>query len=90
MTDENPDFIKRGKSDCWPWQHAPALAPNKDAKMACDNPKCCNPRHVVKVASVEKTEDEMKAEIKADLDARGIKYHGNSSLETLKKLHAGE
>jgi hypothetical protein len=42
-----PSFIERGPSDCWPWQDNPEAAPNKANKMACNNPICCNPRHVV-------------------------------------------
>jgi len=40
-------YLKKGHSDCWPWLGSADTAPNKDAKMACDNPMCCNPRHVV-------------------------------------------
>ncbi len=52
MSDEK--IIERGPTDCWPWIGTPTEAPNKDAKMACRNPLCCNPRHVVELAKVAK------------------------------------
>ena len=40
-------FIKRGPTDCWNWIGPADEAPNRNMKMACVNPNCCNPRHVV-------------------------------------------
>ena len=45
-------YIKRGPTDCWPWV-SDGPAPNAEKKMACVNPLCCNPRHIVRVAAAE-------------------------------------
>ena len=52
------DFIKRGQTDCWPWQKNPEDAPNKNAKMACNNPMCNNPRHITKETDHKETDPE--------------------------------
>ena len=41
-------YMKKGPTDCWKWKGDPKTAPNKDKLMACRNPLCCNPDHIVK------------------------------------------
>jgi hypothetical protein len=58
------DYLEKGPTDCWIWQKEPAEAPNAKAKMACENPMCCNPRHVVEIAQEEDMIDELRERAK--------------------------
>ena len=89
------NFIERGKTDCWPFMGATDDAPNAGNKMACDNPKCCNPRHVVHVEEsesdgVDRAEDFVDNidvdQIKDYLNKRQVQYRSNASIESLKQL----
>jgi len=43
---ERDGFVKRGPSDCWDWCRNMEDAPYLHKRMACGNPRCCNPAHV--------------------------------------------
>lgn len=85
------NYIERGRTECWLWSLTADTAPNRDSKMACDNPVCCNPRHVVssnKVAdgpTVPPDEAEKNA-LRATLDKRGVKYHNFAGAAKLREL----
>lgn len=53
-------YLQQGPTDCWPWSGHHDEAPNKNSKMACRNPLCCNPRHFVSKGdeSIEMEPDE--------------------------------
>jgi hypothetical protein len=52
------NYIKKGRTDCWPWMGDAENAPNAKSKMACVNPLCCNPRHVVEPGESAENESE--------------------------------
>lgn len=88
-------YHKKGPSDCWLFKGARDEAPNRTSKMACDNPVCCNPRHVVEqgILSSASKGDSGKAKepserdlLCAELDKRGIGYRTNASTEKLQEL----
>lgn len=64
-------FIERGKTDCWLWQSDPDDAPNKDALMACRNPLCCNPRHIVEKRELKHTLHVIENEVEKIVRKRG-------------------
>ena len=55
-------FLKKGRTNCWPWLGSADEAPNRKSKMACDNPNCCNPRHVVESSGKDVESDESPQE----------------------------
>lgn len=85
-------YMKKGKTDCWPFKGARDQAPNREAKMACGIPWCCNPRHVVeqgdpkpgKTSTSQQTDE--RDQLCAELDKRGISYRTNASTEKLREL----
>lgn len=98
------DYIERGPTDCWLWQKDPKEAPNKSALMACRNPLCCNPRHVVKIekgvpnviwlvhAGIEEGDkDALEAYARDHLDIELDKRKKfGSLLETVQKAENGD
>jgi hypothetical protein len=57
------DYMEKGPTDCWPWNGTPEDAPFTNNKMACRNPVCCNPRHIVSALVEEQKEPEKNLEI---------------------------
>ena len=63
------DYLERGPTDCWFWQKSPKDAPNIKAKMACNNPMCCNPRHIVSTVN----DDDVIEELRGTASQMGLK-----------------
>ena len=87
------NYIERGPTDCWTWLGDPDEAPNKDARMACMNPLCCNPRHVVEQVEVITQDLPPVRALRKRLEIEGIKvdkrWGRNRLLDEIAALENG-
>jgi len=78
------NYQERGTTDCWLWMLAEEDAPNVKSKMACNNPLCCNPRHVVQSDNVVEIKPNPTEALQKRAEDMGIKVDKRWSIDTLK------